>query len=193
MITINNFSIIDNGESIAIDVQTDVGFLITSIRLWDMESFKDYPLSIDVSYKIENINNREVFTVTALEAEIAAFKDIWFMEVESNSPDDNCSTCATPALAITYNLYDYYICSLNEFLKVKTQDCTNCKINLNKNLITTVNLLLDAIILNIDLGFYSDAIDNVNALKKLCALNNSCISCGTVTCVTCGSFKQFTP
>jgi len=193
MITINNFSIIENGSQLAVDVETGIGFEITSIRFWDMDSFKDYTLSIDGSFKIEATNNQEILIYTAAELGVSSFKDLWFMEVETNQPEDECSTCFVPALAITYNLYDYYACSLNEFLRVKTQDCTNCKINLNKGLITSINLALDAVILNIELGFYSDAIDQVNMLKKLCSINNSCVSCGTVECTTCGSFKQFNP
>jgi hypothetical protein len=193
MITISNFSIINNGTELAVDVETGIGFEITSIRFWDMNSFKDYTLSIDGSFKLENTNNQEVLIYTAAELEVASFKDLWFMEVETNQPEDECSTCFEPALAITYNLYDYYKCSLNEFLKANTKDCTSCKPNINKGLITSINLGLEAIILNIELGFYSDAIDQVNMLKKLCSLTDSCVNCGTVECTTCGTFKQFTP
>lgn len=191
MITINNFSIIENGSKLAVDVETGVGFQITSIRFWDMNSFKDYTLSIDGSFKIENTNNQEVLIYTAEELEVDSFKDLWFMEVETNQPEDECSTCFEPALAITYNLFDYYACSINEFLKTQTQSCTNCKPNINKGLITSINLLLDAVVFNVELGFYSDAITQVNMLKKLCSMSDSCVSCGTVECTTCGSFKQF--
>lgn len=189
-VIINNFSIIESGSKLVIDVETDLGYSITSILIWDMNSFKDYTLSIDISYKIQNVNNQEVIILTAEELEIDSFKDIWFMEVDSDSPTESCETCMEPALAITYNLLEYYACSLNEFLKVKTQDCTNCNINLNKGLITSINLLIDATIQNIELGFYSDAIDNVNKLKKLCSLNGFCKDCMTVSCSTCGGFKQ---
>lgn len=191
MININNLSIIEDGTQLAIDVETGVGFFITSILLWDMNSFKDYSLAMDVSYKIQAIDNSEVIIVTAEELGIDTFKDIWFMEVESNEPpSEECSTCADPALALTYNLLDYYMCSLNEFMKVQTKDCTNCSINLNKGLIVTINLLLDAVIHNLELGFYSDATDQINRLKKICAIDNSCIDCTKPTCSTCGSFKQ---
>ena len=190
MITINNFSIIEDGTKLTIDVETDPGFFITSILLWDMDSFKDYTLAKDVSYYLENVNNQEIIIINASDLDIESFSDLWFVEIESDSPEESCDTCMDPALAITYNLLSYMQCSLNEFLKVKTQDCTNCNINLNKGLITSINLLLDATVQNIELGFYGDAIDDVNKLKKLCSINNSCINCQTVSCSTCGGFKQ---
>jgi len=194
MIIINNFSIIENGSKLAIDVETDAGYSITSIRFWDMDSFKDYPLAIDGSYKIDTgTPNHQVLIYTAEELEVGAFNDIWFMEVESDAPVEDCATCVIPALAITYNLYKYYACSLREFLRVKNDNCTNCNTNINKGLITSINLLIDAVVFNIELGFYSDAIDNVHMLQKLCSINDTCVNCGTVECTTCGSFKQFNP
>jgi len=193
MIAINNFSIIDNGSKLSIDVETDVGFIITKIRIWDMDSFKDYALAHDLTSKLEQINNKEVLIITADELEITAFTDIWFMEVESNAPVGTCSTCQNPALAITYNLYPYYACSLNEFLRVKNEDCSGCKTTINKGLITSINLLIESVIFNIELGFYSDAIEDVHRLQKLCSLSDSCVNCGTVECTTCGTFKQFNP
>ncbi len=56
-IVINNFSIIENGSKLAIDIETTVGYNITSILLWDMNSFKDYSLATNLSYKIELSTN----------------------------------------------------------------------------------------------------------------------------------------
>lgn len=193
MVIINNFSIIENGSELIIDVETIDPNQISSILLWEMNSYKDYTLALDISYKLSNVSH-EVIMVTAEELGIDSFTDLWFMEVTDNSvPDDcDCDDCSTPSQAITYNLLSYYMCSLNEFLKVKTQDCTNCSINLNKGLIVSINLLIDATVMSVELGFYSDAIDNINKLKKLCSIDNSCVNCETVACTTCGGFKQMT-
>jgi len=191
MITINDLSIIENGTKLSIDVETTVGYFITSILLWDMNSFKDYTLSTSLNYKLEQVNNKEIIIVTAEELGITSFEDIWFIEVESDAPAEECSTCQDPALGITYNLYQYYKCSLAEFLKVQEESCLNCKMDLNKNLIMDINLLIESVITSIELGFYSDAISSVNKLKKLCALNSQCAECKQVECSTCSQFKQF--
>lgn len=189
MITINNFSIIENGSKLAIDVETTVGYSITSILLWDMNSFKDYSLATNLGYKIENVNNKEVFIVTATELGILKFEDIYFLEIESNTPSPTCSNCLLPALGITYNLLPYYACMLDYLLKSEITDCSTCNNLTTKNLIVTISLLIDSVKKSIELGFYLQAIANVNKLKKLCELSQ-CKSCNQVQCNSCGQFNQ---
>ena len=186
MITINNFEILNSGSQLAIDVETSVGYSITSILLWDMNSFKDYSLSVNLSDRLENINNKEVFIVNATDLGILKFEDIYFIEVESDAPTEECSTCLLPALGITYSLLPYYQCMLNYLLKT---DIVSCKDTSNKNLLVTINLLIDSIPISIDLGYYIQAIASVNKLKKLCSLNQ-CTNCNTVKCNSCSQFRQ---
>jgi hypothetical protein len=189
-IIVNNFSIIENGSQIALDVETLAGYKIVSIRFWNMNTFKDYSLAIDGSYKIVGTNNKEVLIYTNTELNTDLFKDLWFVEITDDVPANECSTCGSPALAITYNLYDYYVCMLNEFTKANTDNCTNCKPTFKASLVTQISLLIDATLKSIELGFYSDAINNINMLKKLCSLSNNCASCECSKCTTCGGFKQ---
>ena len=189
-IIVNDFSIIDDGGQLALNVETLEGFQIVSIKFWNMNTFKDYALAIDGSYKIVGTNNKEVLIYTAAELNTELLKDLWFVEITDNVPEDSCSTCGTPALAITYNLLDYYVCMLNEFMKANTANCTNCNPGVNANLVSQVALTIDATLKSIELGFYSDAINNVNMLKKLCNLNNTCTTCECNKCTSCGGFKQ---
>jgi hypothetical protein len=187
--TINNFSIINNGDQLAIDVETALGYNITSILLWNMDTFKDYSLAISLNYKLEQVNNREVFIVTASELGILKFEDLYFIEIESDAPSEVCSTCLIPALGITYNLLPYYACMLEYLLKSEISDCSTCNNLTTKNLVVTISLLIDSVEKSIDLGFYLQAIANVNKLKKLCSLGQ-CTSCKQVTCSSCGQFNQ---
>lgn len=189
MITINNFSIIDNGSKLAIDVETTTGYSITSVELWNMNTFKDYSLSINLNYKLENVNNKEVFIVNASELGILKFEDIYFIEVQSDAPEENCSNCLIPAIGITYNLTPYYVCMLNELKNANIKDCKNCYSNKNKDLAISISLIIESIEKSIQLGYYVDAISNVGKLKKLCDLNQ-CSGCKTVVCNTCSEFKQ---
>lgn len=189
MITINNFAIIDNGNKLAIDVETTIGYNITSILLWNMDTFKDYSLATNLSFKLENVNNSEIFIVQASELGILKFEDIYFIEVESDAPSEDCPTCLLPALGITYNLLPYYACMLEYLLKSEITDCSTCNNLTVKNLVVTINLLIDAIEKSIELGFYLQAISSVNKLKKLCQLQQ-CTSCQQIECNSCGKFNQ---
>jgi len=188
-IVINNFSIIENGSKLAIDIETTVGYNITSILLWDMNSFKDYSLATNLSYKIEAINNKEVFIVTATELGILKFEDIYFIEIESDAPSEECPECLIPALGITYNLNEYYNCLLDKIIKLQIKDCEKCNDIQSKNNVLMVGLLIDSIENSIKLGFYMEAIEHIKKLKQLCKANN-CTTCKQVSCKSCGKFQQ---
>lgn len=188
-VVINNFEIINDGTQLAIDVETAVGSEITSIMLWNINTFKDYSLAVNLNYKIENVNNKEIFIVTTSELGIAKFEDIYFIEVQDDAPDEDCPECLYPALGITYSLLTYYQCMLNFLLKADINDCLTCNDAGSKNTLITINLLIDSIEKSIDLGYYLQAISSINKLKKLCSLQD-CTECGSVSCDSCSKFKQ---
>jgi hypothetical protein len=191
MIKINDFQIIENGDKLAINVETNIGSTITSILLWNNETFKDESQSISLNYKLEQINNKEIFIVNASEIQIDSFKDIYFIEVESDyeNEEDECNTCGTPALGITYSLLSYYNCLLNYVLENKNSNCNDCNNSYINKTAITINLLIDSIEKGIETGYYSEAIDMLEELKKLCNLKN-CTNCEKVNCSKCSKFKQ---
>jgi hypothetical protein len=188
-ILINNFSITNSGSSLAIDVETTVGHNITSMLLWNMDSFKDYSLAINLGHKLEQINHKEIFVLTAAELGILKFEDIYFLEIESDAPTPECNTCLLPALGITYSLLPYYACMLEYLLESDNTDCSTCTDLTSKNLLVTLNLLLDSVERSIEIGFYLQAIANVKKLKKLCSIRE-CIGCKQIQCNSCGQFNQ---
>lgn len=187
-VIINNFEIINNGQQLAIDVETIPGSIINSLSLWDIDSFKDDSLAINLSYKLKQINNREVLIIDAEEIPRYSFTDIYFIEVKSNYiGDEGCETCRDPALGITYNLQPYYRCMLNYLTEgFKSSNCGISDVSSN-NLTITVNLLIDGIEKSLDIGFYLQAIEMINQLKKLCSISK-CKNCETIECKSCSKF-----
>jgi len=189
-VVINNFEILNNGQELAIDVETVEGSLITSIQLWNIDNFKSEDLSIDLNYKLEQINNKEIFIVTAEELNLTSFTDIWFIEIQSDYVGpEGCSTCQDPALGITYNLQSYYKCMLNYLLTAEKSTDYNSTSIYNDNLTITVNLLIDSIEKSLEIGYYSQAIEILNNLKKLCSISK-CKNCQTIVCNSCSNFIQ---
>ena len=189
-VTIQNFEILNDGQQLAIDVETVSGSIITSIQLWNIDTFKDESLSINLNYKLEQINNKEVFIIDAKEVNIYSFTDIWFIEIQSNyEGTEGCTSCQDPALGITYNLQPYYKCMLNYLLESeKSIDCNSTNVYSNNTTIT-VNLLIDSIEKSLDIGYYLQAIEMLNNLKKLCSISK-CKNCQTVICSSCSKFIQ---
>lgn len=190
MIVINNFEIQDNGQNLAIDVQTETGSIITSALLWNMTTFKDYTRAINLDYKLEQLTNQEVFVVTAEELQISSFDDIWFIEFQSDYiPEDNCGEFLDPALGITYNLSPYYKCLLNRFFEHQKNPCVNCNEPFIDELVLSIGLTLDIVEKSIEEGYYLQAIELIKKLKKFCSITK-CNNCETVECSSCSKFKQ---
>lgn len=189
-VTILNFEILNDGQQLAIDVETILGSIVTSIKLWNIDTFKDDSLSISLNYKLQQINNKEVFIVTAKELNLYSFKDIWFIEIQSNYTGTvGCTSCQDPALGITYNLQPYYKCALNYLLESEKSIDYNSTTVYSNNLTIAVNLLIDSIEKSLDIGYYLQAIEMLNNLKKLCNISK-CKNCETVTCSSCSKFIQ---
>lgn len=186
MVLINNFEIQNNGDNLAINVETNLGSNIISILLWDINTFKDYTKAIDLSYKLQNDNNIENFTVTAEELEIVKFEDIYFIEIVSNYAESECNTYLDPALGITYNFTPYYKCLLNRFLTYHKSNCNDLIVD---DLTITISLLIEMLEKGIEYGYYLQVIDLLYKLKELCDLNK-CNNCEPVYCSSCSKFKQ---
>lgn len=190
MIVINNLEIQDNGQTLAVDVQTEIGSTITSALLWNMTTFKDYSRAINLDYKLEQLTNQEVFEVTAEELQISSFDDIWFIEFQSDYiPEDNCGEFLDPALGITYNLSPYYKCLLNRFFEHQKNPCVNCNEPFIDELVLSIGLTLDIVERSIEEGYYLQAIELIKKLKKFCSITK-CNNCETVECSSCSKFKQ---
>lgn len=190
MIVINNLEIQDNGQTLAVDVQTEIGSTITSAMLWSMTTFKDYSRAINLDYKLEQLTNQEVFEVTAEELQISSFDDIWFIEFQSDYiPEDNCGEFLDPALGITYNLSPYYKCLLNRFFEHQKNPCVNCNEPFIDELVLSIGLTLDIVERSIEEGYYLQAIELIKKLKKFCSITK-CNNCETVKCSSCSKFKQ---
>ena len=190
MIVINNLEIQDNGQTLAVDVQTETGSTITSAMLWNMTTFKDYSRAINLDYKLEQLTNQEVFEVTAEELQISSFDDIWFIEFQSDYiPEDNCGEFLDPALGITYNLSPYYKCLLNRFFEHQKNPCVNCNEPFIDELVLSIGLTLDIVERSIEEGYYLQAIEIIKKLKKFCSITK-CNNCETVECSSCSKFKQ---
>lgn len=190
-IKINNFEIINNGSQIAIDVETNLGYNIDSILFWTMTSFKDYTLAKDISNKLLKINNKEVLIINANDLNLLKFEDVCFIEITSTyiETEGNCTDCQKATLGIAYSLGAYYTCLLNYLMDLSTNYCESCSKDDAKQIVITINMLIDMTIKALETGYYIQAIDMIAKLKKLCSLKE-CSGCPTIDCPSCNNFMQ---
>lgn len=183
MITVNVLKISPDRTKIDVSISAASGDNITKFILWNEDTFKDYTQAIDLSSKLSGLTNNEVFSITASEANVASFDGLYFMEITStNTVPLDCSTCQDPLLAVVADLSIYREVLLKKILKLNICS-TNifegdlCSDNAANNIIN-INLLLEAILTSLQLGYYSDSLDLLKSLKKLINVSN-CEDCGT--------------
>ena len=183
MISINILKIPHDRKTINVSVETSVGNTIDSAILWTDSTFKDYTKAIDLSNKLEGTNNKEVFSIEIGDTnETDSFDGIYFIEfTATNNSNNNCNDCDNLILlGVVANLGYFQKCLLENILKVNynTEDVLNSN-EINKLINTKV--LIDGLSMSIKFGYYSEAIDLLNGLRKICKDNSQCISCKSLT------------
>jgi len=178
MIYINNLSINNDANTLNINISTNTGAIITQILLWNENTFKDYSSAIDISYRLEQVNNNEILTITNNDISINSFNGIWFLEITSNFEDDEelCTTCQNTVIGIAANLNNIKSYILDKILAL--QDCHGC--NNNHDDIDNINnlyLINKGICTSLQLGYYDEAIYLYKKLRKLIHSELDCISC----------------
>lgn len=198
MISVNNISISNDALSLNVNISTGTEYNITSAKIWTEDTYKDYTLVKDISFKLEQINNKEIFILQANEIGLSSFTGIYFIEFTSDEPNsDECTTCSDPLLVVVTNLNQYYrcmselvlkasICNDNLFSKEVCDDSS-----VNKAL--TINLFIDTVNQCLELGQFSEAINAMKSIKKLC---NKCSNCKTIikntkSCTSCNQYNIY--
>lgn len=194
MIVANNVSINGSGN-LNVNVSTGEGYIITSARLWRKQDFKDYSLSKDFSFKLEQVNNNEIFILEPDEVDLINFNGMFFVEFETDEPDDDeCTDCPNPLLVVVTNFTYYYAC-LTELILAGAACSDNlfsrevCDDNsVNKAL--SISLLIDGVEQCLELGQFVEANQLLDKIDRLC---NKCVACRsikkTTTCTSCGSYS----
>ena len=181
MLTINILQISSNEKSIEISIETNQGDTINSATLWTDKTFKDYTKSKSLNSYLKQTNNKEVFTVPI--SEVGEAK-IYFIEFTATNVVSVGNTCTNNndfiSLGVVANLGYFQECLLENILKVNynTEDVLNSN-EINK--LVNTKVLIDGLTTSIKFGYYAEAIDLLNGLRKICKNTSQCISCNSLT------------
>lgn len=193
MITSNNVSINSSGN-IIVNISAGVGYTITSAKLWRKQDFKDYTLARDFSFKLEQVNNNEIFILEPDEVNLINFNGLYFLEFETDEPDeDECETCPNPLLVVVTDFTYYYAC-LTELILAGAVCSDNlfsrevCDDNsINKAL--SISLLIDGVEQCLELGQFIEANLLLEKIEKLCSKCSACKKINKAsTCESCGTY-----
>lgn len=178
MIYVNIFNISSDQKNIQVSVKTTEDNNITSVKFWKYDTFKNTSEAIDLSFKLEQINESEVFNISLADVnESQYFTGIYFAEFETDATNDECSTCNNNVIAVTANFNNIKECILNKLLELN--ECgdifTDPSCNGNEGVnIVNMQLMLDTITTSLELGYYDEAIYVYKDLLKICGKVQPC-------------------
>jgi len=183
MIVINLLKISTDKLTLDVSVSTSVGETIQSVDLWTDKTFKNYSLAVDLSSKLLQVDENEVFSVTPKEAGIGdVFEGILFLEFVTSdiTPPTNCSSCdGKIALGVVADFTNFQECVLAKVLKLS--NCGpdifsggGCGNAVAGDIINT-NVVLDAMKYALQSGYYAEAINFKKKLDILCS--KDCYQC----------------
>lgn len=172
MITVNLLQISNTGDSITLNVSTEIGETITGLRVWDSIGYNLSSQAIDLSNLLVQNSETETITLTPTDLEVSSISGLYLFEITSSEVEDNIYT------AIVGNFSGYYECLLDKTLKVEIKNCKefnygNCP-DCEENLFF-VSTLLDSLNAALIMGYYKEACRVVEDLKEVCDL---CTECG---------------
>lgn len=173
MIQINNLSISNDRTKIYVDVETNVGEIITSAKLWSHNTFKNYAYAVDLGFKLEQVNNQEIFTLTSLDVNGMLFDGIYFIEFTTSYVEEGCTQCQNSVIGVAANFNQINEYILNLILELNI--CIQCNSNIDN--IINVSLTLEALCKALGLGYYDEAIYLYKKLLKLLGTNLTCTNC----------------
>jgi len=173
MIVIKKFQINSEANLINVELEASVGETVTKVLLWDNRTFQNYNKAVDLTSKLSQTSNIEEFTIDLKDVGQSSFTGIYFMEVSTS--DQECEDCGL--IGIAANLIKYNECLLDKVLKYSVCVTGNCNDKLENNILS-IDTLLETVTICITSGYYSEAIDILKTLDKLCG---TCDSCKTLT------------
>lgn len=111
-ILINNISINQYSNELNINVETAVGYNITSLTL-KYQTGLDNLIDVDLTNKLSNISNVENITLIPTDLNLTSFEGIFLFEIKSNeeylSLDNNTILNKKHGLAVNISDLHYYI------------------------------------------------------------------------------------
>lgn len=176
MITINTLQVSSDRLNLSVGITTDTGVTFQSVKLWTEDTYKDYTKTIDLSNKLSSSTNVESFTIESSDINATQFDGLYFIEFTDSN---NVSQISAVAELTTYKkcLLDKTLEILGSDINViKGEGCNNSEFNKLIYIHSILNALQSAIIS----GYYSEAINFINTLKKFCSKCSDCPSLSSI-------------
>jgi len=159
-INVTKFMVTNDLASIELDMTAELGHTITSIAMWDQNTYNnpDPEVIVDFSSKLEGTSNVESIVLDSGDLSPTIFNGsltgMYFMRIFASNGD--------AIIVATINLTQFYIVEAKLLANVDLS-CLNCNTNFQNALL--MDLYMEAIKSSLTIGRFKDAIQILKKLK----------------------------
>ena len=171
MITVNKFQISADRKQIDVDVSAAATFTITGAKAWTEATYGVAASAVNITAKLTGTGPNYTFSLLPADLSVSSFDGIYFVEFTTNEP----VTIAVPiqtVVAVACSFTQFFYC-INDMLCNINLDCQDCNYSLNNVLMA--DLFLEGLKNALMIGRFTDAVNNLASLRKLCKIN--CDTC----------------
>jgi len=163
MLLFNRVLLNSLGTEVTFDISTCGNSRVVQGTIWSSCDYRDPAKGIDISSKLTQESNNEVFTLTPSDINKADFKDLFFVEFRiEEDPLDNCNSDTFIFTASFGNFINYHESILNKLLALDASKCEFRESDKCSESVLYIDLVLDNMYKALKLGFHTEGI----ALKK---------------------------
>ena len=171
MITVNKFQISADRKQIDVEVSSAIGETITGATLWTDETYGITLSGIDLTTKLTGIGPDYSFSILPEDVSITSFDGIYFMEFTTSEAPTVDNPIMTVIVAAS-SFIQFFYCINNMLCNIQ-RDCIDCDYNLQNILLA--DLFLEGMKNALMIGRFTDAVNFLNSLRKIC--NTNCDTC----------------
>jgi hypothetical protein len=158
MITITKLEITNDLTTLNLDIAVDNGQVVTSLSLWNEDTFKDVDNAVDLTSFLSGATNTESLTFAHTDIGTTLLSGLYFIEIKSDDAGDK------DAVVSVINLNQFYGVVVALLFTVNTS-CLNCNSNLQNALL--LDMYMEGIGRALQVGRFQDAIiflDKINII-----------------------------
>lgn len=152
-ISVTKFMVSNDLSTIELEVSVNAGQTVSSLLLWDKDTYKDPARSVNLSSLIVGSGNSETISISASDAGVSLFDGIYFLQITSSDSE--------AVVVASFNLTQYYSVQAKLVANIDLS-CLNCNTNFQNAML--FDMYLEATKNSLLLGRFQDAINNLEKL-----------------------------
>tara|TARA_R110000803_G_scaffold178803_1_gene241220 strand:- start:319 stop:900 length:582 start_codon:yes stop_codon:yes gene_type:complete len=165
-ITIQTYLVSNDLSEITLELELDADETVTSLLLWNQDSYKDPDQQVDLIDLADGTGNTESITISADDAGESSFTGLYMLEVQTS--DGNAAVVGTASFTQYYKIQASFLATID-------LSCLECNTDFQNALL--LDLYLEGTKNAMLIGRFQDAIEHLEKLVLITEDSDDCEDC----------------